>query len=139
MLAERSSKTSRSVIIILTGGIILLYLFLIPFFGIFGMPASASYHFFSLMQTTLIFLVSFLTLFSVGFHFGTLTDSIGFVIVATLGSIAGLHFFVAKQILSGKIQKKIIRYAFVIFDLLVILAFFLGFYFLFFPMVSFNV
>jgi len=108
MLDERSSKASRSVIIILTGGI--------------------------------IFLLSFLTMFSVGFRLPTSVHSIAFVIeVATLVSIAGLHFFVAKRVSSGKIQKRIIIYAFVIFDLLVILAFFLGAYFLFFPMVRFDV
>jgi len=139
MLDERSSKGSRSVIIILAGGIIFLFLFL-PFLASFGLPAPASQYFGSITHTTLMFLLSFLTLFSFYFSLPTSTNSIAFVIeVATLGSIAGLHFFVAKQVSSGKIQKKIVIYAFVIFDLLVFLAFFLGVYFLFFPMTSFNV
>jgi len=139
MLDERSSKASRSVIIILTGGIIFLLSFLTMFLASFGIPASA-YPFTTLIQTTLAFLLSFLTMFSVGFRLPTSVHSIAFVIeVATLVSIAGLHFFVAKRVSSGKIQKRIIIYAFVIFDLLVILAFFLGAYFLFFPMVRFDV
>ena len=139
MLDERSSKSSRSVIIILAGGMIFLFSFLIYFLAIFDTPGSY-YHFVGLITTTLVFLISFLTLFSFYFSLPTSINSILFVIeLISLASIAGLHFFVAKRISSGKIQRRITIYAFVIFDLLVFLAFFLGVYFLFFPMTSFDV
>jgi len=134
MLDERSSKASRSVIIILVGGIICLLGFLTMILVGFDV-LSNGYHIQTLITAPLVSLLGFLTMYTIGPQLNNTVDSMLFaiaILAAVLGSIAGLHFIIAKQVSSGKIQKRIVIYAFVIFDLLVFLAFFLGVFLSFF-------
>jgi hypothetical protein len=135
MLDERSSKASRSVIVIFIGGIIYLLGFFFMIFVGFDV-LSNGYHTPRYAETPLVLIVDFLTIYAISPEEPKTVDSIlnaRFIQAAVLGSIAGLHFIIAKQVSSGKIQNRIMIYAFIIFDSLVILALVFALFFGLYP------